>query len=55
MSSESREQNPQTEPHEQSEFTPRGILVFLTLMLIVYAVYWAYLWFVITIQRGVGG
>jgi hypothetical protein len=40
---------------EKAEFVPRGITVFLTLMLILYAAYWAYLWFVVTIQRGTGG
>lgn len=39
----------------KTEFVPRGITVFLSLMLVLYAAYWAYLWFVVTIQRGIGG
>jgi hypothetical protein len=42
-------------PGEKDEFTPRGVIVFLALMLFLYAAYWAYLWYVVTIQRGIGG
>jgi hypothetical protein len=55
MSSDCPERDPQTETQDKSEFVPRGITAFLTVMLIVYALYWAYLWFITTIQRGVGG
>ncbi|MCL5997611.1 MAG: hypothetical protein M1546_16380 [Chloroflexi bacterium] len=55
MHLEGPERDPQVEPHDTSEFVPRGITAFLTLMLVVYALYWAYLWFITTIQRGVGG
>jgi hypothetical protein len=53
MTNQQQEQSPH--PDEKSEFVPRGITVFLTLMLVVYALYWAYLWFITTIERGVGG
>jgi hypothetical protein len=55
MNTPAREQTPEDVPEEKSEFVPRGTAVFLTLMLIIYAAYWAYLWFVVTIQRGMGG
>ena len=55
MNIQAREQTPEDAPEEKSEFVPCGTAVFLTLMLIVYAAYWAYLWFVVTIQRGTGG
>lgn len=51
----SREKPTQDDAGEKTEFVPRGIAAFLALMLIVYAVYWAYLWFLVTIQRGIGG
>ncbi len=51
----SREQPTSDSQDEKTEFVPRGILAFLVLMLIVYAGYWAYLWFVVTIERGIGG
>lgn len=54
MSTDGLEPKEPVESHPVEEFTPRGILVFLTVMLVVYAVYWAYLWFVVTIQRGIG-
>lgn len=40
---------------EHAGFNPRGILVFLFVMLIGYALYWAYLWFITVIERGVNG
>jgi hypothetical protein len=55
MSMEESEHTPPTESEDEKPFTPRGIMVFLTVMLTVYALYWAYLWFVVTVQRGVGG
>ncbi len=50
-----REPSVARESEEQTEFVPRGTAVFLTLMLILYAADWAYLWFVVTIQREAGG
>jgi hypothetical protein len=44
-----------TGPKHEPEFVPHGITVFLFLMLVVYVLYWAYLWFIVTIQRGYGG
>ena len=55
MDAHGREQSAESKPEEETEFVPRGITVFLSLMLILYAAYWAYMWFVVTIQRGVGG
>ena len=52
MSTNERENSPEL---EKDELVPRGITAFLTIMLIVYALYWAYLWFITTIQRGIGG
>jgi hypothetical protein len=40
---------------EHSGFQPRGIVLFLFVMLLGYALYWAYLWFITVIVRGVGG
>ncbi|MCS6772907.1 MAG: hypothetical protein RMM31_03615 [Anaerolineae bacterium] len=40
---------------EHVGFSPRGIAVFLFLMLVGYALYWAYLWFITVIERGVNG
>jgi hypothetical protein len=51
----SRENPKEDDAGKKTEFVPRGITAFLTLMLIVYVVYWAYLWFLVTIQRGIGG
>ncbi|MFN3705882.1 MAG: hypothetical protein ACK4WM_07805 [Thermoflexales bacterium] len=54
--------SPNTEPDEMVEtdgehsgFQPRSILLFLFVMLVGYALYWAYLWFITVIERGVGG
>jgi hypothetical protein len=47
-----------TEEHAEQEeqpFTPRGTLLFLLVMLLGYALYWAYLWFIVVIERGAGG
>lgn len=35
-------------------FVPRGTLLFLLVMLLGYALYWAYLWFIVVIERGPG-
>ena len=43
------------EKGSESEFTPRGTLLFLMIMLLGYALYWAYLWFIVVIERGAGG
>ena len=58
-----KEKKSQVQPHpsedetdgEHSGFQPRGILLFLFVMLVGYALYWAYLWFITVIERGVGG
>lgn len=39
---------------ERDSFAPRGTLIFVLLMLLGYALYWAYLWFIVVIERGVG-
>jgi hypothetical protein len=39
---------------EHSGFQPRGIVLFVFLMLLGYGLYWAYLWFITVIQRGAG-
>jgi hypothetical protein len=43
------------EQEEEQQFTPRGTLLFLLVMLLGYALYWAYLWFIVVIERGAGG
>lgn len=43
------------EEGSESGFTPRGTLLFLMVMLLGYALYWAYLWFIVVIERGAGG
>jgi hypothetical protein len=40
---------------EHSDFQPRGIVLFVFLMLLGYGLYWAYLWFITVIERGVSG
>jgi hypothetical protein len=40
---------------EDKSFSPRGTLLFLLVMLLGYALYWAYLWFIVVIERGAGG
>jgi hypothetical protein len=40
---------------DHTTFTPRGTLLFLLVMLVGYALYWAYLWFIVVIERGAGG
>ena len=55
MDVQGQEPAPGNEPEVETEFVPRGITLFLSLMLILYAAYWAYLWYIVTIQRGVGG
>lgn len=37
---------------ENEPFTPRGTLLFVMLMLTGYALYWAFLWFLVVIVRG---
>jgi hypothetical protein len=44
-----------TGEQEEQHFTPRGTLLFLLVMLLGYALYWAYLWFIVVIERGAGG
>lgn len=39
---------------EHSGFTARGTLLFVMIMLLGYAIYWAYLWFIVMIERGTG-
>ena len=36
-------------------FSPRGIMVFLAVMLTVFVIYWFYMWYTVIIVRGVGG
>ncbi|NJK80807.1 MAG: hypothetical protein HC893_03225 [Chloroflexaceae bacterium] len=45
----------QVESLEHTGFAPRGTLLFLLVMLLGYAIYWAYLWFIVMIERGPGG
>jgi hypothetical protein len=45
----------ETAAQEEQQFTPRGTLLFLLVMLLGYALYWAYLWFIVVIERGAGG
>jgi hypothetical protein len=39
---------------EREGFEPHGTLIFVLLMLLGYAIYWAYLWFIVVIERGGG-
>lgn len=39
----------------EDSVTPRGALAFVFLMLAGYLIYWAYLWFVTIIERGIAG
>lgn len=40
---------------ESDGFVPRGTLLFVLLMLLGYALYWAYLWIIVVLERGIGG
>jgi len=40
---------------DHTGFAARGTLLFVMIMLLGYAIYWAYLWFIVVIERGVGG
>jgi hypothetical protein len=40
------------EIQENDGFSPRGTLLFVLAMLLGYALYWAYLWFIVVIERG---
>jgi hypothetical protein len=40
------------EDHIQETFTPNGTFLFVILMLTSYALYWAYIWFVVVIEQG---
>lgn len=40
---------------DDANFVPRGTLLFVLVMLLGYALYWAYLWFIVVIERGAGG
>jgi hypothetical protein len=52
---ETAAQEQETAEQEEQPFTPRGTLLFLLVMLLGYALYWAYLWFIVVIERGAGG
>ncbi len=42
----------QLDPTIESEgFSPSGTLIFVLLMLLGYAIYWGYMWFVVVIER----
>lgn len=43
------------ETSEREDFAPRGTLLFVLVMLLGYMLYWAYLWFIVVIERGIGG
>ncbi len=43
------------EEDDDENFVPRGTLLFVLFMLLGYALYWAYLWFTVVIERGAGG
>lgn len=42
--------SPEEEAHDS--FSPSGTFVFVLLMLLGYAIYWAYLWFIVVLERG---
>jgi hypothetical protein len=46
------EHEAENEQHERDGFEPRGTLIFVLIMLLGYALYWAYLWFIVVIERG---
>jgi hypothetical protein len=50
-----QKESPNKTHTEEEEPAPRGAIAFVAIMLGSYAVYWAILWFVSIIQRGVGG
>ncbi len=39
---------------DHTGFAARGTLLFLMIMLLGYAIYWAYLWFIVMIERAPG-
>lgn len=46
--------HPSSDAHGD-DFSPRGTLLFVLLMLLGYVLYWGYLWFIVVIERGAGG
>lgn len=50
-----RSEQQQARERQPDGFWPRGTLLFLLVMLLGYALYWAYLWFIVVIERGAGG
>jgi hypothetical protein len=40
------------EDQADETFTPNGTFLFVILMLTGYALYWAYIWFVVVIEQG---
>jgi hypothetical protein len=40
------------EEHVDEHFSPGGTFLFVILMLVGYALYWAYIWFVVVIEQG---
>ncbi len=38
-------------PDDDEAFSPTGTLLFVMIMLVGYALYWAYLWFLVMIER----
>ncbi|MBX7212851.1 MAG: hypothetical protein K1X39_02450 [Thermoflexales bacterium] len=49
------ETTPTAERRHKEPQTPRGAAAFLFLMLAGYILYWAYLWYVTVIERGIAG
>jgi hypothetical protein len=40
------------EDQEEESFKPTGTFLFVILMLAGYALYWAYIWFIVVIEQG---
>lgn len=55
MDSSNSEDTQSVDLETDHQFNPRGIMVFLAVMLAVYVIYWFYMWYTVIILRGVGG
>lgn len=40
------------EEEQEEQFSPSGTFLFVMLMLVGYALYWAYIWFIVVVEQG---
>lgn len=54
MEQQEQKRTHETEDHDNRHetFSPSGTFLFVMLLLASYAIYWAYIWFVVVIEQG---